>query len=293
MHIIKPLPGTLVMPGFLPAIFMLGCWPMNEVNGNIVFDLSGNRNNGAVNGAAWVGGKFGKTLSYTTDDYTGLGTLGNLGSLLGSKYVSIFCWVRSSDTANEICVIGVMNGTGYDTGIGIWLNKDKYENTAAGKIYVHIKSENNVRDKGAVSFDTGVTDGAWHYLVVIFEPGGLGNGAGVVYLDGVSLNFERVFDNFDGVTANFNVDVTLGAHNQETGGLSDFFEGEIDCPLIFVGDRPLSLSDINLLYHNPFCMFPEPNPELFLPSGAPPPPSSEQWFYYLGDRPDNTIITAA
>jgi hypothetical protein len=63
MRIIKPLPGTLPMPG-RPLADSVGLWPLNSL-GNQVFDLSGNRNTGTLSGPIWVpGAKGGPALQF-------------------------------------------------------------------------------------------------------------------------------------------------------------------------------------------------------------------------------------
>ncbi len=80
-----------VMPP--PTSGLLGYWTFDEDTGTIAHDISGNGNNGTVNGATWTAGKINSALSFngsTTDVVTG-----NIG--LGNAF-SISAWVNAAVT---------------------------------------------------------------------------------------------------------------------------------------------------------------------------------------------------
>jgi hypothetical protein len=64
--------------------------PMDEGEGNMVYDMSGNLNNGTIYGATWVNGKYDKALSFDeTDDYV---SIPHSTSLTPSEKMSIAFW---------------------------------------------------------------------------------------------------------------------------------------------------------------------------------------------------------
>lgn len=69
MDILKPLPGTLPMPG-RPLADALGHWPFNSL-GDEVYDLSGNRNriDFFFGNPAWSAGWFGHAIELDGNDY--------------------------------------------------------------------------------------------------------------------------------------------------------------------------------------------------------------------------------
>jgi hypothetical protein len=70
---------------------LVGYWKLDEENGTIAGDSSGNSNNGTLqNGPGWVDGKYGKALSFDgTDDYV---TIQDSASLRVQSF-SIAAWV--------------------------------------------------------------------------------------------------------------------------------------------------------------------------------------------------------
>ena len=43
---------------------LVACWHMDEGEGSVIYDTSGNGNDGTIYGATWTDGKFGKALSF-------------------------------------------------------------------------------------------------------------------------------------------------------------------------------------------------------------------------------------
>jgi FlaG/FlaF family flagellin (archaellin) len=77
---------------------LVAAWNFNEGEGNIVYDSSGNGNNGIVYGAAWVNGIYGKALSFDgIDDYVKT----SMANGIGNKTISECLWVKFNSFATE------------------------------------------------------------------------------------------------------------------------------------------------------------------------------------------------
>ena len=83
--------------------------------GNIVYDYSGNNNDGTIIGASWTTGKFGNALSFDgIDDYVDSG-LQSFGTLLEEETTYTF-WLKTSQTKsatvgdNGVRLMGSENG---------------------------------------------------------------------------------------------------------------------------------------------------------------------------------------
>jgi len=72
---------------------LVGYWSFNEGNGTTANDSSGNHNDGAIYGANWTDGKFGKALSFDgIDDYVAVPSSPSLNNI--SDAVTIAAWVK-------------------------------------------------------------------------------------------------------------------------------------------------------------------------------------------------------
>lgn len=69
----------------------VGMWLFNEGSGDVAKDSSGNSEDGKINGATWVSGKFSKALSFNgTSNYV---EVPNVPDLNPKKAMSMGCWV--------------------------------------------------------------------------------------------------------------------------------------------------------------------------------------------------------
>ena len=98
---------------------IVGLWLFDEGSGKIAKDLSGNGNDGTLEGPKWVDGKFGKALNFNgASDYvdTGNNPITDPG---GTKILSISAWVkRATDTSKVLVAIRRTPG-GYILGVGV------------------------------------------------------------------------------------------------------------------------------------------------------------------------------
>lgn len=223
MHIIKPLPGTLPMPGH-PLADAVGLWSMNSL-GNQVFDLSGNNHKGILVGAtSWSEGKFGFAL--LGDSVNTCVTLSSPVIAATSDFVFVF-WVNPSDSSGGN--LATQYGVGQDGRLAFQhgantVNKFKYFIAHAAGVNVDFESNN-----------TFLADN-W-YQVIYRRDGNYFS----LYVDGV----------LEGSQIENGVSVYQGANTKM--GIRD---GLTDHAILY--NRALSATKRSLLYREPFCMFPEP-----------------------------------
>jgi hypothetical protein len=76
---------------------VVGAWTFDEGAGDVAIDSSGNCEDGKINGAAWVDGKFGKALSFDgSSDYVEVPDIPDLNP---QKAMSMGCWVYITGNA--------------------------------------------------------------------------------------------------------------------------------------------------------------------------------------------------
>jgi DNA-binding beta-propeller fold protein YncE len=98
---------------------LVGCWNFNEGTGNTVYDNSGNRNHGAIHGAAWTTGISGSALEFDgIDDYVELTDPISLSNT-GFTIEFFIC-------LNSISEFGVLHVTDGSNGWGIWVGVNDF-----------------------------------------------------------------------------------------------------------------------------------------------------------------------
>jgi len=230
---LKPTRGIRLNKSHPLARGLVGCWLFNEGSGNKVSDLSGNGNNGTLQGTApsWSSGKFGPAVLLPgTDEYINVGTSDFFN--ITTPFTLSICVSRANVDAYHGLIQrqgGAPNYRGYGLGIVI---KD-------------VANANTVRfwtgDEWLYSTTT-ITDSNWHHIVAVWD-----GTKTYIYIDGVldiSATPASTDLNNPGDTLSF------GAFQ---AGTSNWLPGRLDLPVIW--NRALSDSEIALLYREPFCMF--------------------------------------
>ena len=146
---------------------LVGYWTMNEGNGTIINDFSGNGSSGVVDGASWVDGKYGSALRFN-----------------GSGYVAV-PFSSSFDVHDEITVEGWVNlGSGQSSSSPRFVDKD-------GSWLIHFSQSPpysivfNVYRGGQLnqtSTDAILSGNTWHNVACTFNSF---TGQGKIYVDGV------------------------------------------------------------------------------------------------------------
>jgi hypothetical protein len=201
-------------------------YPFDEGTGtSTVYDLSGNGNNGTINGSMtesdWMPGKYGSALDFDgNDDYTSC-TDANCGGTtvsgldMGTRDWTVSSWVNTSNTTTGV----VASKSDFTGG----------SNPDAWAININSSGTVNswIRDNGTgqvVSTDDGATvnDGNWHFIAVTFDR----NGNMSRYVDGVQTGTQDSISSLDGVTIDNTEEIRLGARDTSSSQL--YFDGLID-----------------------------------------------------------------
>lgn len=166
-------------PAFAQTNGLVAAYSFNEGSGTTVTDLSGNGNNGVINGATWTTGKYGGALSFNgSSSYVDLGNPASLqltGSMTWSAWIyaaanpaddgqivaksdssSGWQFKTSPDTGSHTFGVAVSPGSGsltqrYSTTIralNTWYHVAGVYNASAGTLNIYV---NGVLDNGVLS----------------------------------------------------------------------------------------------------------------------------------------------
>lgn len=134
-----------------------GFWPLSDGDGTTAVDLSGNGNNGTLNGGAdW--GSTSKGTSYQGDGVDG--TSVSLPGSATSQPITISCWGRFTDTYAYFF--------------------DGPNATDRLALYRHNSQLSYFAGVSEVNIGTGYNDGEWHHFVIVYD-----GASSAAYVDGV------------------------------------------------------------------------------------------------------------
>ena len=224
----------------------VGLWIFNEGNGDLVNDLSGNRNHGTINGATWVPGKGGPALDFDGDDYVELPDIDIINPASGS--ISLWFKPDATDVSQHIFWAGVDVGDGWggDSEFHISLR-----DTASGELeFFAYQGGQNFRINTTFTMVN-----SWHHVVTTWLSGGAAN----LYLDG------GLVDSVGGISS---IGQTSWAKIRiaRPGADLRYFVGDVDNVLIY--SRALSAAEVWQLYIDPYIMFEPELISLFAPVAA-------------------------
>jgi hypothetical protein len=217
----KPPPSARLIRGHRLAQDLVGLWPFNEGSGGQVIDLSGYNKTGTITGDyLWTPGQFGPCIELLGDaDYIAIPAL----PITTELTYSIWFKTHLADTVQVLIRI-------YDTVLAL-------SHAGAGDLKWYPDA-----DLVAVSHPWTYATNTWYHVVVTHDA----SNNYVMYIDGIAVKSGSTHA-LDLISA---TDTIIGALN--TAGTWDF-DGELDLPIIY--NRVLSISEIVLLYREPFCMF--------------------------------------
>ena len=282
----KPIRGMQGSRTHPLARGLVGCWLMNEGTGGKVHDLSGNGLSGIATSCTWSPGKHGAAIEFNgSSSLVNFGTMGNIGSTL-STASTMSLWLKSPVSDLFGYLLGVYDSDG--SCCFVKLNADSDNNLAAGNIRVLLDNSGDAlyRLSGSVNRNTGVTDGNWHYLCVVFNRPGKEL---QVWVDGIKQEFTYKHQDAIGSLADFGIDFYMGGINVD-GTTPMYFNGLIST--FSIHNRLLTPAEIAGLYADPFQMFEEPARQLYAAGGAAAEPERPQ-IILIGSVTPLTILTAS
>lgn len=218
----KP-PFPTLNPGHILAQGVIGAWAFYEGTGTVLTDLSGNGNNGTLNGCTWKGEKAGWALGFNgSSDYV---SIPNVSSLqIGNKPLGVAFWLKA--TGINFQPIGKSSWLGN----GEWA----FQVDGNGKITFYTEA-NNGSVQGA-TYGTAINDGNWHLVVGTQD---VANGKVRISVDGSAFVSTTI-----SVTPQTNsANLVIGASADATPG--HFTNGTIDSAILF--NRVLDINDVQLL----------------------------------------------
>jgi len=213
---------VLIMNALVVPTDYIGYWTLDETNGAVAHDSSGNGNNGTVSGAAWsASGKINGCLNFNgTNSYV------QIGNQLSNDF-SISFWVKTTQTGGT--------GQWYD-GAGLLdgdfpgLANDFGTALCGGKFAFGVGNPDTT-----ILSSTPISDGAWHHCVATRQQA---SGAINVYVDG------RWQQTGVGNTNSLNASAHLFFGAIASGG--GYFNGSLDDIQIYA--RALGSNEVTALY---------------------------------------------
>ncbi|MFA5808810.1 MAG: DUF2341 domain-containing protein, partial [Thermoleophilia bacterium] len=151
---------TLEEAGMRYGSGLLGSWHLSEGGGLITVDHSGFNNSGAVTGATWTDGRFGKGLSFNgTTDYVNIPNSPSLDITTGDFTVE--AWVNSTTVQNTNWQVIASKEDGIATRQGWNLLLCGTSGNTANPYFEIMSGGVNASANGQIS----VRDGQWHHIV--------------------------------------------------------------------------------------------------------------------------------
>jgi hypothetical protein len=200
---------------------LVGYWNMNAASGELLNDTSGKNNNGKIDSAAWVEGKFGNALNFN-----GINSCVKINDSLtiSPSEITVACWVNYNIQQNG----GIVTKF-YDYGIyGPEGNFIKFV------VWDGISSSSANFNKELVQ------TGIWHFIVGTYGLDRIPR----IYLDGQLVGYGAPLTNGIRHTAS-----TEYIGRRGDGGGADYFNGQIDDVRIY--NRSLSAHEVTALFSQP------------------------------------------
>jgi hypothetical protein len=190
---------------------LAGLWLFDQGSGNVAEDLSGNGNDGKLDGPKWTNGKFGKSLEF--DDSKTFVDCGNDKSLdVNSFTLSVWVFPTVINLATHEMIVGKgWSGT----------ERSYYMSILQGKAFVSHRDPGNTAQSN-VQGTTELKKNAWYHLAGVHDRAGK---TVAIYVNGVKESEKKI-----------DYDVMVTPKKVLIGNLGDhtlFFGGKIDEVAIF------------------------------------------------------------
>lgn len=206
-------------------------YTFDENSGDTVEDLSGNGNDGAINGAEWGAGKYGSALTFVRADRDFV-LVEDDSTLNPTAEISYMAWFVSENYTNANGIISKYTGAGNQRSYNFRLH-----HTLPNALSTEVTS-NGAWQPGVSATDvhstTILNDGQWHHGTITFKAGDFLR----MYVDGELVDesaagaTESLFDN--------NTPMRIGVDFNDED--KRFFDGSIDEVAVF--NRALTEEEI-------------------------------------------------
>jgi len=151
--------------------------PLDEGTGSYVYDWSTQANSGAISGATWTDGKFGKALLFNgTSDYVNVGDI----AALAVTSITIIAWVKLASSGGTQAVVDRYKSTPND-GYMIRITNSRYLEVVLGNGTTEYVDQSTLQ----IAWDT------WHFIALTYDST---TGKVYAYIDGV----QEQLDDFTG-----------------------------------------------------------------------------------------------
>lgn len=136
---------------------VVGAWLFDEGQGEIAKDSSGNKNDGKINKAKWVNGKYGKALEFNGVDANV--EIQNTGKLSVDNF-TLMAWINVPGFTGTWQTIATLNTDGPIRNYGLFINH------GSGLIHYSFTSNKQWQSFNAKS---NVVDGKWHHIAATYD----------------------------------------------------------------------------------------------------------------------------
>jgi Concanavalin A-like lectin/glucanases superfamily len=226
--------GALAVAGPASASTALsGWWPFYEGTGTTAHDLSGNHNDGTINGAQWTSGYFGSGLSFNGNG-ANVHVLDN-PSLEPASAVTVTAYVKLSGSPGPYKYLIDKGSFGCNTGsYGLYTGP-------SGGLEFYVDHSDGVTYTQSPDAGTGIWDGNWHFVVGTYD------GSAVhLYVDGNEVGTGTPNSGPLAYNLPTQNDLYIGHYEGcPIGGPYDF-PGSIDEPTVWA--RALSANEVRVGY---------------------------------------------
>jgi Concanavalin A-like lectin/glucanases superfamily len=216
---------------------LVGHWSFDEGNGNVVYDYSGNDNDGTIYGAKWVDGISGKALEFDgRDDYVEVPDDDSLDITTG---ITIDVWIKPGTQIDHANIVDKCHTSTDNTGWVLEYTGNILGHTTTDRVYFwsgngSSYSHSNTKDMPITT--TFLNDNSWHNVVGTYD-----GTTARIYVDGVE----------EDSSTSISGDIKITSHNLNIGRWgyipSRYFNGTIDEVYIF--NRAIDESEVGQLYN--------------------------------------------
>ena len=249
----KPFRGMQINKAHPLARGLVGCWVVNEASGDTVFDLSGNGNNGTINGADWVAD--GLDFVAANSDYVSMPDSSSL-DITGALTLSLIYKSSSLSGDDGGLISKSSDSQKYFASVG---NKSYEIGILNNVIYFQI-SNGSSQSNANGSCSSWSEDGNTHNIVATWD--GTTNANGIkIYVDGVVT--------YQGTSAITSIQAL--ASDFDIGGYGQTFNFNGNIASARVYNRTLSPDEVAYLHREPYAMIQQPiSPASLFYEAAPP-----------------------